>query len=105
MRRDALYLLAATLLDAEDRRLGEIPRCWKAKADHDGKEHVGWFWAGITDPRVGPVSYHLPVAVWEHTPGTVCEKAPAYDGCTAKQMAERVQSLAIILQSVPTVNT
>lgn len=102
--RHALYMLAASLLDAEDRRLGEIRRCWKAKTHHDGTTYPGWFLAGITDPRIRPISYHLPLDWWGKIPGTEIEKAPPYDGHTSQQVAVRVQGLGILLQHVASVN-
>jgi hypothetical protein len=80
--RHALWMALATYL----------PGSWKSLEHEEGGPEMfdGYFIAGATLPEAGPVTYHLPSALWAVCPGMELPHAPAWDGHTPDQVVDRL---------------
>lgn len=63
---------------------------WKSRLHSDGNGLDGWFIAGITLPD-GPITYHLPTAMWDLCHAEELERAPEWDGHTSADVVERLR--------------
>jgi len=71
---------------------------WRAGMHEDGSSFEGWFVAGMTLPT-GDITYHLPVRMWrllDNINIKTSNKAPEWDGHTAKDVVDRLEQWAII---------
>ena len=71
-------------------------RSWASKIHHDGTSFEGWFVAGMDIPG-GQISYHLPNDLWSlmEDMGIAKDRAPEWDGHTAKETCFRLTAWAI----------
>lgn len=68
---------------------------FKTRLTADGRESPGWFIAAIDAP-CGQISYHMPDAWWDKLPFLrVAERNSSYDGHTAKDVVQRLETLAL----------
>lgn len=63
---------------------------WKSLLHDDGTAYDGWFVAGTTLSS-GPITYHLPLAMWNVCPAKVLDKAPPFDGHTSNHVLRRLR--------------
>lgn len=64
---------------------------WRTRFHSDGSSHEGWFVLGIGEKRGDQITYHLPIKYWENCWfAREIEKAPEFDGHTAKDVALRL---------------
>lgn len=67
---------------------------WKSKKHSDGSEWDGWFVAGIHPTgRSAPITYHLPISMWNDLKVDPVDKAPEWDGHTPADVLERLKKL------------
>ena len=74
--------------------IGENPgRAFRSKMHEDGSMFPGFFIAGIDLPKVGMITYHLPIDHWTLLDGILGEskKAPAWDGHTSADVVTRLK--------------
>jgi hypothetical protein len=96
---DELYdhrcLLFLALQDAWCNQVlyGEPCDCtWKSRRHHDGTAFDGWFIAGLTLPQ-GQITYHISEKYWDLCKAAERDTAPEWDGHTAQDVIDRLQSL------------
>lgn len=66
---------------------------WKSKLHHDGSMlEGGYFICGIATPK-GQVTNHYKLEHWDKFKIDAIERAPKWDGHTAKDCLERLESL------------
>lgn len=70
---------------------------WKSKTHSDGSSIEGWFIAGMFKENGKQITYHLPLSLWGAIQVDELEKAPEYDGHTAKNVAFRLYKLHQLL--------
>jgi len=78
-------------------------RCWKSLLHDDGTSYDGWFILGISRQKIPfnaselittqHIAYHLPMKYWDKIDVIKLEKAPPFDGYTAKDVLERLLKL------------
>lgn len=69
-------------------------KSWKAKSHDDGSMYANMFIVGIETPQ-GQATYHYDVnPYWDMFDIKVLDKAPKWDGHTAKQAISRIASIA-----------
>lgn len=62
---------------------------WKSMKHQGGGMYDEYFVAGIELPA-GPISYHLPIELWDMLDVPALDTAPPYDGHTPDQIVERL---------------
>jgi hypothetical protein len=74
-----------------DKDIPSPRRCivWKSLKHQGGGMYEDYFVAGIELPG-GPISYHLPIELWDMLKVPALDKAPPYDGHTLDQIVERL---------------
>jgi len=91
---DELYQHRVALFLALCRALGTG---WRSSFHADGGRFVGWFIVGLTLPRVGDITYHLPDDQWENAAHLhTLTFAPAWDGHTPAEVVERLTQYATL---------
>lgn len=68
-------------------------RAWKSTKHQDGSMFDGWFIAGMSLPA-GPITYHLPMRLWDAFPGIELETSPLWDGHTSNDVVARLKAYA-----------
>lgn len=63
---------------------------WKSRFHYDGSSYEGWFVAG-TKLSTGPITYHLPLSMWDICQAEILDKAPLFDGHTSNDVLDRVK--------------
>lgn len=69
---------------------------WCSKVHSDGSSINGWFVLGINQKPGEQITYHLPIKYWDRACQhvvKVLDKAPEFDGHTAKDVLERLRWL------------
>lgn len=79
------HILFATLVADND----EIS--WKSLKHADGSMFEGWFIAGM-DILGSPVTYHIPIRLWDLFKCKKLENAPKWDGHTSEDVVKRFQA-------------
>lgn len=62
---------------------------WKSKLHHDGSEWEGWFICGL-ELNNKPITYHLPMRLWDVCKAVERDRAPEWDGHTSDDVLERL---------------
>lgn len=70
---------------------------WKSKLHADGSSLDEWFIAGLEPGegikhRIRPITYHLPLSMWDMCHAEERERAPEWDGHTSADVIERLQN-------------
>lgn len=65
---------------------------WKSKRHEDGTMYDDWFIAGVVLPD-GPISYHMPMTLWDYCHVPELDKAPHWDGYTPQDVVNRLMAL------------
>lgn len=88
---DELYDHRCLLFLALMKALPEL--AWRSRVHADGSGPAGWWVGGLRLPT-GPITYHLPDALWPLLDGaavTTLERAPHWDGHTSADVIERLR--------------
>ena len=86
--RIELYITVCRILAAE--------LCvWMSYKNSDGQKLFDWFILGIEHEKGLQITYHLPNNRWDECSqfAGILDKAPDYDGHTAKDVLDRLQKL------------
>lgn len=68
-------------------------KAWKSKLHSDGSMYENYFIVGIDTPK-GQATYHYKMKYWDLFHVKELERAPKWDGHTAKQAINRILSLS-----------
>lgn len=93
---DELYTHRHALFIALMRAFPELS--WRANNHHDGTGYDGFFIAGMVLPKIGDISYHLPLGYWElldKSGITTLLNGREWDGHTSKDVINRVLEWAV----------
>lgn len=63
---------------------------WKSRLHSDGSSYHGWFIAGINEEKGEQITYHVPLKHWKAFDVEELDKAPDFDGHTAKDVLRRL---------------
>lgn len=63
---------------------------YKTLLHHDGTSILGYFLAGC-ELDGEPISYHLPIEMWDLCPAREVERAPEWDGHTSVDVCDRLE--------------
>ncbi len=85
--RDNLFILCCYHL-----RFNVENRIWKSKKHSDGSMYEGYFILGVTGKGIKPISYHLPMTLWDKCPfAEELLLALPWDGHTSEDVLERIK--------------
>lgn len=70
--------------------LRNAPTAWKSRLHDDATMFDGWFIAGLKIKEL-PVTYHIPIRLWDLFTCTELLKAPKWDGHTSDDVIKRFQ--------------
>lgn len=67
---------------------------WKSLRHDDGSSLDGWFIAGMNLSHSKPITYHLPLSLWELLKVQEFDKAPSWDGHTSQDVIDRLNAFS-----------
>jgi len=82
-----LLFLATIAAFSNQKTIAE--HCWKSRLHHNGEMFDGWFVAGI-NLQEAPISYHLPLRMWNGCVALEIDRAPEWDGYTSQDVSDRL---------------
>jgi len=63
---------------------------WKSITHADGSRYAGWFVAGC-ELNGRPITYHLPLKLWDSCPVVVLDRGKEFDGHTSADVLARLE--------------